>query len=379
MKYNTASPFFPEEDIDQILEKFRNILAGNGMLTMGDYVAEFEREYAKAIGVKYAIATNSCTTSLEISLKAIGLRKDDEVIVPVQTFFATGSSVVNCDSTPIFCEINKDFLIDFEQLKKLITPKTRAVIIVHFLGLIHSEIFEIREYLRKRNICLIEDAAHAHGARIDNVFAGNIGDIGCHSFFSTKILTTGEGGMVTTNNEQYYKYCSSMRNRGLDVDAGFQIYNNPGNNGRLTEIQGLLGIYQVRRMEEFVNHRNKVADIYGKVLRPLIEDGVLRVQVVNDKTRHAYWRYVIFFNKDIDRNKVIRKMAEYNIKADTPYTPLLHLQPFFIKLYKTYPGMLEYSEKLSSQHICIPMHTRITPEDADYIASSLIEVTKNEY
>ena len=208
MKYNTASPYFFDEDIDDILPKIKKILKGDGLLTKGPKVKEFEKLFSQYVASKYCIAVNSGTSALEIVLKAIGINTSDEVIIPAQTFVSTGSCVTNNGGTPIFCEIDENYLMDFDDLKRKITAKTKAVIIVHYCGLIHPKILEIKAYLKERNIYFIEDAAHAHGAKIDDKFAGNIGDFGCFSFYSTKIMTTGgEGGAITLNNENYFNLC----------------------------------------------------------------------------------------------------------------------------------------------------------------------------
>ena len=180
-------PFFSKDDIDEIIPQLEEILKGNGFFTKGPKVKEFEKLFAEYIGSNYGVAVNSCTSALELVLKAIGISEDDEVIVPTQTFVSTASCVVNNGGTPIFCEIDHNHLIDFDDLTAKITNNTKAVIIVHFGGLIHPDIWEIKKYLEERNIYLIEDAAHAHGAKIDNIFAGNIGDFGCFSFYSTNL------------------------------------------------------------------------------------------------------------------------------------------------------------------------------------------------
>lgn len=378
MRYNTASPYFPSEDIEEIGEKIKGLLQGNGLLSMGENVLRFEKEFANYVGCRYAIATNSCTSSLELSLKAIGLKEREEVIVPAQTFFATGSSVAICGGLPIFCEINRNFLMDFDDLKRKITDNTKAVIIVHFAGLIHEDIFEIRNYLNDKGIILIEDSAHAHGALINDIHSGNIGDLSCFSFYSTKIMTCGEGGMITTNNEELYRACNSLRNRGIDVNADYEIFSNIGSNRRLTEIQGILGLYQLKRLEAFVGYRNCLANRYKKLLEPLFEEGMIEYQNIPDNIRHSFWRFVIILSERINRKRIQEELMKRGIKADSPYMPLLHLQPIFKRLFKTQEGMLPYSEKLAARHICLPMHLNIKMNDAEYIANSLKEIINEQ-
>jgi len=368
MKYNTAFPYFPESDIEEIIKETRDILVGNKMLTMGENVQKFEKEFASYCKTSYAVATNSCTSALEISLSSLNLTNEDEVIVPVQTFIATGSSVLRSGAKIVFCDVDDDFLLDFEFMKKLINKNTKAVIIVHFAGMISKEILKIREYLKDRNIVLIEDSAHAHGATFGELKAGNIGDIGCFSFYSTKIMTTGEGGMITTNNKEIYEKCASIRNRGMDINYEGELFINLGSNHRVTEFQALLGIYQLKRLEEFLEHRNKIANIYKEELSSLIDKGVVRIQVPAKNSRHAYWRFIVFLNNH-NRDEIFEKLNSLNIKSDAPYFPLLHNQPVFSHIKKD--KMLN-AERLSKTHISLPIHMLITEDDARFIIKTFI-------
>lgn len=371
-KYNTAYPYFPQADISGILKKFKDILSGKGLLTMGAYVKVFENKFAEYVGSRFAVATNSCTSALEIALASVGLKENDEVVVPVQTFIATGSSVIASGGKITFCEIDRNFLLDFESLKKSITNRTKAVIIVHFAGLIHPQISEIKIFLKNRHIYLIEDAAHAHGAKIGNVFSGNIGDLGCFSFFSTKIMTTGEGGMITTNSREFYKQCSSLRNRGLDTQSPTEVFSELGGNSRLTEVQAILGIYQLKRLEEFIRHRNRMADRYMETLWSLKTKGIIDFQEYPDNIRNAYWKFIIFL-KDcrLSREGIKKRLSRFGIKIDWPYQPLLHLQPVFKKMYKMNKGFFRKSESLANTHFCLPIHLGIKEKDALFIANKI--------
>jgi len=342
---------------------------------MADHVLQFEKNFSTYINTKYAVAVNSCTSALEIALKVLDLKQGDEVIIPAQTFIATGSCVLMAGCNPVFCETDGNFLIDFEDLKSRITDKTKVVIIVHFAGLIHPDILKIKDFLKKRNIFLIEDAAHAHGAKINTLFAGNIGDIGCFSFYSTKIMTTGEGGMITTNDRKLYEKCSSLRNRGIDVSAKSEIFSNVGSNRRFTEAQAILGLYQLKRLEEFIEHRNKIAAIYESILKPLIQKDVICFQKYGKNIRHAYWRFLIFLKKTtISRETIVNELEKVGIKIDFPYTPLLHLQPVFREICGMKKDSLKKTESLAQTHFCLPMHLLIGKDDARFIAKTLMGV-----
>ncbi len=365
--YNTCYPYFPKVDIMEILKETKKILSGDKMLTMSQHVRKFEQAFSKYCGVKYAIATNSCTGALEICLSSLNLTKEDEVIVPVQTFIATGSAVLKSGAKIVFCDVDNNFLLDFNCLKKLITKRTKAVIIVHFAGMISENIIKIKNYLNRRGIVLIEDDAHSHGATYGNLKAGNIGDFGCFSFYSTKIMTTGEGGMITVNKKDKYEICSSIRSRGMDVNLKRELFINLGSNYRVTEFQALLGIYQLKRLENFLKHRNKIANIYKNQFKDLIIKNIIRLQQPVENSRHAYWRFIVFLEKH-NRDEIQRKLKSFNINSDAPYSPLLHDQPVFKKFKK---NRYSNAEKLSSKHISLPINMLISQKDARFIAKTL--------
>lgn len=377
MRYKTASPYFPESDIKKILHSTRKILEGDGLLSMGDNVRRFESLFSSYIGSEFSVATNSCSGALEVVLSALNISYGDEVIVPTQTFIATGSSVSRVGAKPIFCEVNRNFLIDTNDLKRKITSKTKAVIIVHFAGLILEEILELKKYLNKKNIFLIEDAAHACGASMGNIKAGNLGDAACFSFFPTKNITTGEGGMITSNNKQLIKKCSSIRNRGVDLDSKVEQFSHLGSNYRMAEFQAILGISQLKKLKSFNKKRNVVAEIYNKILEPLEENDTISLPSFSENIFHSYWRYWFQISKPALREEIKDRMSKGFIDIDWAYTPLLHLQPIFKKMYKTKEGMLPRSELLSKSHICLPIHHNISRKDAKYIGNYLLSTFTN--
>jgi perosamine synthetase len=365
MNYKNAFPYFHDVDIDKILEEFREILLGNQMLTKGPRSKEFEENYARYTGCKFAITTNSCTTALEIVLKSIGLKENDEVIVPTQTFIATGSSVVTCGGKVVFCDSDEDFLLDIEDLKSKISINTKAVIIVHFAGLIHPQIFELKRYLNDRGIYLIEDCAHSNGAKINGIMSGNLGDFGCHSFYSTKIMTTGEGGMITTNHEDFYHLCSSIRSIGIDTKEKVEIFNQIGSNNRMPEFESILGIYQLNRLDEFVSHRNMLASVYKSELKILEEQKLIRFQKVSPDVLHPYWKFIVFLeSKNISRNELKEKLLPLGLNIEAPYQPLMHKQPIFQKINQFSNVSLPNAERLIKKHFCLPIHFKLSESDA---------------
>jgi perosamine synthetase len=306
-------------------------------------------------------------------MSAMDIRSGDEVILPTQTFIATASSVARLGAKPVFAEIDRDFLLDADKIEQYVTRKTKAVILVHFSGLLHNKIFEMREWLNSLGIPLIEDAAHSHGASIKGAKAGALGDVATFSFYSTKNMTTGEGGMITTDDQNLADSCASIRARGLDIHAGDEIFSKLGTNQRMTDVQALMGQVQIKRLDEFVKHRNGVAETYNRVLQPAIGNGLIEIPVVPNNVCHAYWRYVVFLKNDQDREIIAKRVADYSIKIDWVYQPLVHLQPIMMKLYNNEVGMLPFSEALAKTHICLPIHRGISNKDARFIANKLLE------
>ena len=366
--YTTVFPYFPEEDIESILVEFRAILSGEKMLSMAEKVALFQKQFAQYVNTKYAVATNSCTSALELALGSLNLSSDDEVIVPVQTFVATGSAVLRAGAKVVFCDVDDNFLLDFNYLKKAITDKTKAVIIVHFAGLISNQVLDIKTYLHNKGIILIEDAAHAAGASFNDLRAGSIGDIGCHSFYATKNITTAEGGMITTNNKFYYEQYASMSNRGIDIHKNYEIFSSLGSNCKMTEMQAILGIYQLKRLDDFVRYRNQIAQIYRTELSLVIQKGKVRLQDHNQNTLHAYWRFIVFLEDSKRCEMIKQKMCDFGIKVDAPYSPLLHHQPVFNSRLK-----FDNAEALAKRHISLPVHMKISFNDAKVIVNYLLK------
>ncbi len=370
--YHVAYPYFSPKDIEWICEKVPSIL--NSKLSTGPYTKEFEEKFAKFIGCKYAVFLNSCTSALEISTNFLNLADDDEVIVPAETFIATGMAVTNNNGKVIFAEINSDtFCLSLDEIKRLKTNKTKAVMLVHFGGYVSEDSIEIRNYCKKENIFLIEDCAHSIGSKIDNIYCGNIGDVGCFSFFSTKTITTGEGGMLTTNDKILYDYALSMRERGRDWSHPSEIYNRQGRTYRVPEFSALLGINQFNNIEEIIKHRKIICDIYDNELK---NSDIFSTLKNFDNIEKSTWKHITLINnKKIKRNELLKILKEeYNIIINWAYDPPIHLQPIYKKILNTKAGMLPKTEEVMKRHFHLPLHMLILENDAKFIIKSLIEV-----
>jgi perosamine synthetase len=364
-----ADPYFSPADRERIHREVDAIL--DGALSMGPNVREFEKEFAALCEVPHAIAMHTCTAALEIALGACGV-EGGEVIVPPQTFVATGLAARFAGAIPVFAEISPSTLcLDFEDVKRRVTPRTRAIIVVYMAGLIPPEIFELRSFCDQHGIKLIEDAAHAPGAVRAGRTAGSIGHAGCFSFYPTKVMTSGEGGMLTTSDDAVAAYARSMQHRGRDMRASVEQYVLAGRNLRMTELAALLGRVQLEHLPEYLAARRRVAAIYREML-----SGCYRLSVIlpDQPVASSCWKIPVLLDASLDRGDVTRRMLEADVVVDWAYQPALHLQPVFRTLYGTAPGMLPRSEDLLARHVCLPCHPRISDADARHVARSLLGI-----
>ena len=369
IKYNRAKPKFSKSDIENIMPKVESIL-NSVMLLQGKYVSEFEFEFAKKVGSKYAIATNSCTSALEIAIKSLNI-KDKKILVPTQTFVATGNSVVLSGNTPVFTDIDEETLcMSFDSIKQNVDDETAAIVIVHMGGLITPDYYKIRSFCKERDIFIIEDAAHAHGASIDGVMAGNLGDVGCFSFYATKIMTSGgEGGMITTNNLKVYERSRLLRSHGGDG----RLFYEHSSNYRMTELQAVIGLSQLKRLDEFVEKRNFIADRYINYL-----DGVGGIQLMDtyDNIYNSYWNFYFILDSNLNRDIVMRELTKFGIQSGDAYSPSCNNQPVFNK----YISNLEFkvADNILKRHISLPMYVDLNENDIKFITDKLKDII-NDY
>lgn len=365
-----ADPFFTDEDRQHLHAGVDDILSG--ALSMGPQVAAFEKEFAAMVGVRHAVAMNSCTSCLEVSLKALGVVPGDEVIVPSETFVATGMSVVLSGATPVFSEISpKDFCLDFEDVKSCVTSRTKGIILVHFAGQISDDIIEIKKYCVARGLFLIEDAAHSPGAVRYGTKAGAFGHAGCFSFYPTKVITAGEGGMLTTNDDKLAEFAVSMQHRGRDFSCQEEVYCREGRNVRMTEMAALTGRIQLGHLDEFLEARRRVVSIYKEMLAGNPQCVLV---LPTDDRASAHWKIPLLMTEEFDRVQLTKIMRDKGISIDWTYNPPLHLQPVFRKILGMKEGCLPVTESLLKKHICLPCHPRMSVEDAQFVVQTLKEV-----
>lgn len=364
----TAYPYFPPEEQEWLQRELSQIL--NAQLAMGPRVAQFESDFAAYCGQPYGVAFPSCTSSMEAALIALGVGPGDEVLAPVETFIATGMVVTLTGARPVFTEISANtFSMDFEDAWSRVTDRTRGAIVVHFGGYISPQLPEFIRRMHDSGRFVIEDAAHAPGAELDGKRAGSLGDAGCFSFYPTKIMTTGEGGMLVTARQDLAKTARSLQNRGRDLNNPAESYVLAGRNNRFTEIAAAMGSSQLRSLPEFLERRRSVAAVYDELL---LKSELFVPLLAENGSVPSYWRYVATPTVSIDRVALREKLAQDRITIDWAYDPPLHLQPVFQNLLGTKPGMLPISEGIMSRHICLPVHARMRVQDAEFVIERLL-------
>ena len=355
-----AKPFFFHQE-KYISNEIKKILV-SGNLSQGKNINNFEKKASKMFNSKFSIAVNSGGTALEICLEAFDV-KGKEVLIPTQTFIATANAVVRAGGKPIFCDIDpKTGCIDFNDVKKKINKNTAGVIFVYMFGIIPTSAIKLKKLCKRKKIFLLEDASHAHGGAIDKYTVGNIGDAACFSFYATKILTCGEGGLITTSNSKLKKRCSTIMNHGKVPNGSLFVYS--GNNFRLTEIQAIIALNQLKYLKKFNAHRNKIAKIYQKHLK---NDLFYTSFFFDKKSKNTFWRYPLYLSKKISRTALQKICAKkHNFRITWMYEPLCHQQPVFKKNIK-----LHKAEDSIKRLINLPTHLNVDASDAIRICKKL--------
>lgn len=369
---------YSKKDISQIKKGITEVLKSD-YLTMGERVERFEKEFADYVGVKYAVATNSGTSSIEIILRSIRC-EGKNVIVPDITFMATAIAAIHSGAKVIFADVDKnDLSIDPDDLKKKIRKDTAAVILVHVGGIISSNFYRIKKICKEKNVALIEDAAHAFGSSIDGKMAGILGLAGSFSFYPTKIITTAEGGMITTNNKKIYRMAKILREHGKK-DHHCNIHTEFGYNWRFSELHAVLGLQQIAKADKILKERREIADYYNKELKNV--PGLEFIEIPAN-IKSSYYKYILYVREGIDPDRIKKEMIKkYDIfLPGEVYRDPCHSQPVF----KKYPGYMLNDFKdcfpgadyVSSRQICLPLYPGLKKKELEHIVKSFKKVMKN--
>ena len=357
-----GKPYFSKNARKNIQSGIDSILS-SGRLMMGDFTRNFETDFASYIGTSKAVTTNTCTTALQISLMHFDVR-DAEVLVPAAAFCTDISSVRWAGGTPVLVDIDPNTLsFDLEDLNRKVTAKTKGIIWVHLTGLISPSWREIISFARKHNLFLIEDCAHAHGASIEGIKAGSIGDAGCFSFYPTKVLTTGTGGMITTDDPGLEKSARELRLFGRENGNGKVV--REGNDWFMDEIRSCLGYYQLKEIDSALCKRREIAESYNKKLEGLPGIKILEIP----KTSQSSWYYYfVFVEPEIDYENLAKNLKEnYGIPTQPIYPPLHH-EKIFLDFDD---GTLKKTEDTLGRSLCLPLFIEMDNGQIDQVVEAL--------
>lgn len=372
-----GSPMIEQPEIDEVVASLKS-----GWLGTGPKAHKFEEMFREYKGTKYAMALNSCTAALHLSLLAIGVKPGDEVIVPTMTFSSTANVVIHAGGTPVFVDCEKDTMnINPDNIERKITPKTKAIIPVHFAGRA-CNMNAIIDIAKKHNVKVMEDCAHAIETEYHGKKAGTFGDLGCFSFYVTKNIVTGEGGMVITDIEDYAEMIKIMALHGMSKDAwkrfsdyGYKHYQilYAGYKYNMMDIQAAIGIHQLPRVDEYWKKRQEIWNRYNETFRDL---PVFTPAPVEPDTRHAYHLYTLLLDIDnlkITRNKFLDEMTKRNIGVGVHYIAL-HLHPYYQRTFGYKRGDFPNTEWISDRTVSLPLSAKLTNEDVEDVIEVVREI-----
>ncbi len=369
-----GSPLIEQEEVDEVVDSLKS-----GWIGTGPKVHQFEEMFRDYKGVKYAMALNSCTACLHLSMLSINLQPGDEVIVPTMTFAATANVVIHAGGKPVFVDSLRDSMnIDPADIERKITPKTKAIIPVHFAGRA-CDMDTILDIAKKHDLKIIEDCAHAIETEYHGKKTGTFGDIGCFSFYVTKNIVTGEGGMAITNNQEYADKIKIMGLHGMSKDAwkrfsdeGYKHYQvvYPGFKYNMMDIQAALGIHQLPRVDSYWLRRQEIWDIYNEAFKDL---PVFTPAPVAPDTKHAYHLYTLLLDIDrlsITRDQFLDELTKRKIGVGVHYIAL-HLHPYYQQTLGHKRGDFPNAEWISDRTVSLPLSAKLTNADVDDVIEAV--------
>ena len=355
-RINLIEPVIGEEEINEVIGVLRS-----GWLTEGQKTRQFEEEIKRYVDVDYAFATTSCTTALEIALRALGVGPGDEVVVPDFTHPSTGNIVSWVGATPILVDVDLfSYNADPAEIEKAITKKTKCIIPVSWGGnpLNMDPLIEIKE---KHGLSIIEDAACSLGAEYKGIKTGKLADITCFSFHPRKVITTGEGGMAVTNEAHLAEKLGSLKKYGMKTKDGEIRFEVLGSNYKLSDVLSAIGLAQIRKINSIINRRIELANYYNKLLE---DTEFIRPPKKSAVSKHIYQTYTVYIEKEGVRDKIIEDLRKGNIETQIG-TYALHMQPSYERVKRI--GKLKSAEKLYKNLLALPMCHSMTKEDQERV------------
>lgn len=372
-----SAPDINEQDIAAVVEVLRS-----GRLSLGPRQEMFEDEVARYVGVRHAVAVSSGTAALHLIVRALGLRPGDEVLVPSFTFAASVNCLLYEGATPVFVDIEPETCnLDPADLERKINQRTRAVVVVDAFG--HpADWAAIERITAKHGLPVIDDSCEALGARYQGRPIGQFGKAAAFAFYANKQITTGEGGMIVTDDPVLAGLCRSWRNQGRGAMDAWLVHEQLGYNYRMDEMSAALGASQLQRIEELLAQRAAVAHRYDRMLGGL---PWLRTPIVRPRIRMSWFVYVVLLQKGLDRDAVITSMQERGVPARSYFSPV-HMQPYFRRWSENGgssastsqrgEGSLPVTEDISRRTIALPFHGRLREHEAEWVVEALEEAVE---
>lgn len=353
----------------------------SGWLTQGPKVNELQNLFADRHQVKHALAVSNCTTALHLALIAVGVKAGDEVIVPAFTWVSTANAVIYCNAIPVFVDVDPlTFNIDLKKIKEKVTSKTKAIIPVHLFGLC-ADVDAIKAEFP--DLKIVEDAACAAGSGLRGRPAGSLGDVGCFSLHPRKSVTTGEGGMLTTNNVEMFAHMDMLRNHGASISEEqrhkgpkpyiLPEFNMMGFNYRMTDLQGAVGVVQIKKLDMFIDEREKWARYYSKELSVI---PWLRSPIVPEGFKHGWQSYVLFIDESRSpkkRNDIMEYLQQNGIST-RPGTHAVHMLGYYAKTFNIKPNDYPGAYACNEYSMSIPLHNKMVEEDFHYVVKHILSL-----
>ena len=364
-----AEPCLGEEELKNVVEAVKS----GWISSKGKFIEEFEKEFAKYCGVRHGVATANGTVALHLALKALGIGKNDEVIVPTLTFVATANAVTYCNAKPVFVDSHPEYwCIDPEKIEGKITKNTKAIIVVHLYG--HPcDMDWIMDVAEDKGLYVIEDCAEAHGAEYKGKKVGAFGDIACFSFYGNKIITTGEGGMCITNNEELAEKMRLLRDHGMSKHRKYW-HEIIGFNYRMTNLQAAIGVAQLKKLDEFIEKKRQIAKWYAEEMKELEEKGLIKLHTEMHWAKCVHWMYSILIEDKIkiSRDVLMKRLEEKGIETRPFFVPM-HLLPMYSNNEK-----LPVAEELARKGLNLPSSVNLEENAINLICDTINQIFRSD-
>jgi len=366
-KYPIAKPYITKKEEKNVLKVLRS-----GLLSLGPKHREFEKKFAKKIGTKYACAVSSGTAGLHLAMIAAGIKPGDEIITSPFSFIASANSILYVGAKPVFVDISPlTYNIDPKKIEEKITKKTKAILVVHIFGQ-SANMTPILKIAKKYNLKIIEDACESVCSKYKNKKVGTFGESSVFAFYPNKQMTTGEGGILVTDNKKIHELCCSLRNQGRTADMQQLDHKRLGYNYRMGEINAVIGLVQLEKLDFMIKQRKKIANLYNKYLSN--HKNIIKIPQISKNNTHTWFVYVIKIkDKRINRDEVIKKLKKQGISTK-PYLPSIHLFDFYKKQFNYKKGNFPISEDISNNSLALPLYIGLKENDIKYITNKLIKI-----